>query len=111
MEESYENSPETNRITIGDGFVDSTKHSNYVGSNISYHMRDNYDIERSMGSFSIYWNTSHVHMFYKYIIFMAISVNLLLWGCESRALNESSLNRLDVFLYKSVTRVVRIKMS
>ena len=46
MDELYDNSSETDRITIGDGFVDFTKHFKYLGSYVSYHMRDDYDIEK-----------------------------------------------------------------
>ena len=118
MDELYENSSETDRIIIGDVFVNFTKHFKYLGSYISYHMRDDYDIEKriaagskAMGALSNYWNNDHVDMFFKYRIFMAIPVNLLLWGCESWALKESSLNRLDVFLHRSIRRIMKISMS
>lgn len=118
MDELYNNSEETNRIEIEDGFVDFTKHFKYLGSYISYHMRDDYDIKKriaagskTMGALSGFWNNDHVDMFIKYRIFMAIPVTLLLWGCESWALKESSLNRLDVFLHRSIQRIMKIKMS
>ena len=67
MDELYENSPEIDRIIIGDGFVDFIKHFKYLGTYISYHMRDDYDIKkriaagrRAMGTLSNYWSNNHV---------------------------------------------------
>ena len=118
MDKLYDDSEETNRIEIEDGFVDFTKHFKYLGSFISYHMRDDYDIEKriaagskAMGALSGFWNNDHGDMFHKYRIFMAIPVNLLLWGCESWALKEASLNKLDVFLHRSIRRIMKMSMS
>ena len=37
-------------------------------------------------------------------------MNLLLWGCESWALRESLLNKLDVFLHRSIRRILGISI-
>ena len=42
---------------------------------------------------------------------MTVPVNLLLLGSESWALKKSSLNRVVVFLLRSIRRIMRIKMS
>ena len=69
-------------------------------------MRDDHDIDKhiaaeskAMGALSGFWNNDHIDLFHKYKILMAVPVNLLLWGCESWDLKESSLGRLDVFLH------------
>ena len=49
-----------------------------------------------MGALPGFWNNDHVNIFHKYRIFVAIAVNLLRSGCESWALEESSLDRLDL---------------
>merc|ERR1712115_772112 len=64
-----------------------------------------------MGALSGFWNNDYVDMFHKYRIFMAIPVNMLLWGCESWALKESSLSSLDIFLHRSIRRIMKVSMS
>ena len=119
MDEMYDNADETDRINLEDGsYVDFCKHFKYLGSYASYHLRDDYDIDKrlaaaygSMGALTNYWNNPHVDLFYKYQIFMMIPLNLLLWGCESWALKEANLNKLDFFLHKSICRIMKIPMS
>ena len=71
MDEIYDNSEETARIYLENGFfVDFTKHFKYLGSYISYHLRDNYDIEMrlsqaysTMGALKHFWNNQYVDLF------------------------------------------------
>ena len=44
----------------------------------------------------------------KYLIFLAIPINLLLWGCEIWALRTSLLKNLEVFLHRSIRHVLFI---
>ena len=64
-----------------------------------------------MGALKHFWNNHHVDLIVNYRIFMAIPLNLLLWGCKSWALKKSSIDKLDVFLHKSIRRILRIPMS
>jgi len=117
MDQLYDECKETKRIFIGEHYVDFTKHFKYLGSFISYHLRDDYDIEqklsvayRSMGALHNLWKNPHVDLYSKYQFFMAIPLNLLLWGCEAWALKVSSLKKLEVFLHKSIRRILGINI-
>ena len=44
----------------------------------------------------------------KYLIFLAIPINLLLWGCESWVLRKSLLKNIEVFLQRSIRRILAI---
>ena len=118
MDNLYDNLDETKRIHLDDGYVDFTKHFKYLGNYISYHLRDDYDIDKrldqaykSMGALNSFWSNPYVDMYYKHTIFMAIPINLLLWGCESWALRESHYDKLDAFLHKSIRRILRITIT
>ena len=63
-----------------------------------------------MGMLKNIWNCEHIDLHSKHLYFVAIIINQLLWGCESWALKESSLNDLDIFLHQSIRRIMGIKM-
>ena len=42
-----------------------------------------------MGAFKIFWDSDHVDIIAKVHIYLAIPVNLLLWGCLTWALKKS----------------------
>ena len=47
----------------------------------------------------------------KYLIYLAIIIKLLLWGCESWALWTPLLKNLEVFLQRSIQRILGISMT
>ena len=47
----------------------------------------------------------------KYLIFLAIPINLLLWGCESWALRTYLLKKLEVLLHRSIRLILGIIMN
>ena len=57
------------------------------------------------------WDNDNIDMKTKYLFFLAIPINLLLWGCESWALKETAFDKLDVFIHRSVRRILKIKWS
>ena len=93
---------ETKPILIGEsGMITFTGHFKYLGSNISYSLKDYYDIEHriyqasaAMGALNNFWIDNTVNNLSKYLIFCAIPCNLLLWGCESWAIREATLKKL-----------------
>ena len=117
-DKQYDNSPDTAIIQFVEGHVTFTRHFKYLGSYISYNLRDDHDVDSriaaasaSMGGLSSFWEDSSVDLKSKYLIFSAIPCNLLLWGSESWALRTSLLSKLEVFLHRSVRRILQIKMS
>ena len=114
----YDQIAETKRATIGDGYVEFTKHFTYLGTNVSYNLKDDYDISQritkafqSMGALKNVWDDPHIDLYSKYLLFMAIPINQLLWGCESWALKESSLKDIDIFITQSIRRIIGISMT
>ena len=51
-----------------------------------------------MGELNHFWADPAVDDFSKYLIFRAIPRNMLLWGCESWAIREATMKKLEVFL-------------
>ena len=99
---------ETRPITVADGHVTFTRHFKYLGSHISYNLRNDYDIEsrltvtaasQSMGALKNVWNNPHMDLYNKYLLVRDIPLNLLLWGCETWSLRQVLLNKLEVFLH------------
>jgi hypothetical protein len=113
----YDDLAETQQFTVEDGFVTFCKHFKYLGSYISYNLRDDFDIEtriaaarKSVGALSSFWNNPHVDTYSKFLIYKAIPINLLLWGCETWAPRQGLLRKLEVFLQKSMRRILGISM-
>ena len=46
----YDNSPNTQRIMIADGFVDFVKHFKYLGSYVSFDLTDDFDIDKQIAA-------------------------------------------------------------
>ena len=65
----------------------------------------------SMGAMSKIWDDDNIDTYSKYLLFKAIPCNLLLWGCESWALRKSLLASIEVFLYRGIRRILKIRMS
>ena len=63
-----------------------------------------------MGAMSKIWNDDHVDTYSKYLIFRAITYNILLWGCESWAIRKSLLAYLEVFLHRGIRIILKVKM-
>ena len=56
------------------------------------------------------WTDASVDNSIKYLIFLVIPTNLLLWGRESWALRTSLLKELEVFLHLITRRILGISM-
>ena len=61
-----------------------------------------------MGDLAKLWTYDSVENFSKYLIFLAIPINLLLWECEIWALQTFLLKKLEVFLHSSIRRILGI---
>jgi hypothetical protein len=114
----YDQLDETKNFSVADGFVSFTRTFKYLGSLISYNLRDDDDItariaaaNASMGALKELWRNPHLDMYNKYLLFRAIPMNLLLWGAETWSLRKSHLDKLEVFLHRSIRRILQISMS
>ena len=105
----YDKCPENDEVPMKDGFVSYCRHFKYLGPWMSYNLRDDYDIrmrtEAASKSFAVlrgFYSRPKVSICSKYLIFMAIQVNLLLWGCKSWALRKDLLLKLERFVNQKV---------
>ncbi len=55
-----------------------------------------------------FFNRPEVNLWTKYLIFQAIHINILLWGIESSALNDSHIKKLQRWVNKSIRRILGI---
>jgi len=113
----YDKCEQTQRIIVADGFVLFTKHFKYLGSYLSFTLRDDFDVSmrivsasKAMGALHSFWKSTEVELFSKYLMFVAIPLNLVLWGCESWALKESLVDSINVFIHRSIRRILGINM-
>ena len=113
----YNNCHETKNIIVANGFVSFTAHFKHLGSIVSFNLRDDVGIDKrisiaskSMGALHSFWINSEVELFSKYLTFLAIPINLLLWGCENWALRKNLLDKLEVFLHRNIRRILQINM-
>ena len=63
-----------------------------------------------MGALDNFWKDHNVNMYSKYMIFRVIPCNLILWGCKSWVLRWTLLSKLEVFLHRSIRRILNINM-
>ena len=108
----------TDSSQFKDGFVTFTMHFKYLGSFISYNLRDDFDIDTrikkagaAMGALKHFFNNKHVDTYTKHLIFKAIPLNLLLWGCEAWSLREDHYIKLESFLHRSIRNILNINMT
>jgi hypothetical protein len=57
---------------------------------------------QSMCALKNVWNLLHLDIWSKYLLFQAILMNLLLWGCETWSMRKTLLNILKVFLHCNI---------
>jgi hypothetical protein len=72
----YDRLDETKNFSVADGFVSFTRTFKYLGSFISYNLRDDDDItariaaaNASMGALKELWRNPHLDMYNKYLLF------------------------------------------
>ena len=73
------------QISVANGNVTFCPHFKYLGSWISFSLREDHDVGKRIASANTYlgamadsWDDDHVNVYYKYLIFCEIPCNLLL---------------------------------
>ena len=119
-ENLYWQLPNTKRIELDDdgAFIDFTAHFKYLGSYISFDLTDNRDIRncitkanQAMGALRHVWRNPYANLQSKKSIFLAIPANLLLWECETWAVRQTHIDKLNVFWHRSIRNILGIQMS
>jgi flagellar biosynthesis GTPase FlhF len=54
------------------------------------------------------WRNPYADLHAKKQIFLAIPANLLLWGCETWALRQSQIDKLNVFWHRAIRKILGI---
>jgi hypothetical protein len=65
---------------------------------------------KAMGALNGFFKRPQVNTYSKYLILMAIPINLLLWSCESWALQKDLLLILERFVTHQVRRIIGLNM-
>ena len=66
--------------------------------------------KKVMGGLQWFWKDEKVGKQSKYLTFLAIPINLLLWVCKIWILKTSLLASFEVFLHCSIRNVLRINI-
>ena len=117
VEKYYDRSSKTKKYFLEDhGIISFTILYKYSGSWISFDLSDEFDIEeriknanKAMRALGFYWKSQKVDLHFKYLIYQAITINLLLWGCESWALMKVLISKLEVFYNRCIRNILDIK--
>ena len=114
----YDQLDKTKDFPVADGFVSFTQTVRYLGSLISYNLCGDDNItakiaaaNASMGALKELWCNPHLDMYNKYLLFRAIPMNLLQRGAETWSLQKCQLDKLEVFLHRSIRRILQISMT
>ena len=119
-ETMYHASPNTDRVYMQDetSHIDFTPHFKYLGTYISFDLSADFDINnritkasREMGRLRHFFNNQYVELNFKHQVFLQYIVNILLWGCESWAIKDHHFKQLNVFIHRSIRRILHIRMS
>jgi hypothetical protein len=109
----YDALKETQPIKIEDGYDTFFHHFKYLGSYVSFGLTDDYDINtritaasKSIGALKSVWDSPHLEIWSKYLLFCTILMNLLLWRCKTWAMRVALLNKLEVFLQCNIQRIL-----
>ncbi len=115
---TYDNLDKTANFPVADGFVSFTRTFRYLGSLINYSLHDNDNITTriasataAMGALKEIWCNPHLNIYNKYLLFRAIQMNLLLWGAETWSLRKTQLDQLEIFLHRSICRILQISIT
>jgi hypothetical protein len=57
------------------------------------------------------WRSPHLEIWSKYLLFHAIPMNLLLWGCETWLMRKALSNKLEVFLHHSIQQILQVSVT
>jgi hypothetical protein len=116
-EELYDELEEMQPITVDDELVSFCRHFKYLGSFVSFSLCNNYNVKKcvtaatqSIGVLKNIWNSPHLDIWSKYLLFGAIPINLQLWGCKTWSMQKALSNKLEVFLHRNIWLILRISI-
>mgnify|MGYP003333642019 FL=1 len=108
----------TSPVKIDNGYITYTSNFTYLGSILSSDLDDSTDINnrikqatRAFGAMSngIFKNP-FLSTHSKKLLYLAIPINLLLWGCETWAVKKSDWKKLQAFHTTCIRKILKISM-
>jgi hypothetical protein len=105
----YDNLAGRANFPVTDVYVSFTCTFRDLGLLINYSLRNN--ATAVMGALKEVWLNPHLDIYNKYLLFRAIPMNLLLWGTETWSLQKTQLDKLEVFLHRSIRQILHFSMS
>jgi hypothetical protein len=117
-ERFYLNCEETKDVAMNNGtFVTFTDLFKYLGTHLHFTLTDDYDIEirmnkanQAFGAMRKFFEREEIDLFTKYLVFLAIHINILLWGVESWALHTKHIKKLQIWINRKIRSILRISM-
>ena len=113
----YNQCDETAPVSVGDGRITFCCQFKYLGDSLAFNGRDDHAIDmriaaasRAMGALKGFFSRREICIHSKRLIFEAIIINLLLWGCESWALRKDHILKLERFMNRQIRRILKINM-
>ena len=82
------------------------RHFKYLGSFVSFSLCYDFYIENRVTA-----ATQLMGALEQVLLFRAIPMNLLLWGCETWSMRKALSNKLEVFLHRNIRRILRVSMT
>ena len=64
-----------------------------------------------MGALKTMWDCPHLELWSKYLLFRSTPMNILLWGCETWSMRKALANKLEVFLHRSIRRILHVSIT
>eukprot|EP00978_Attheya_sp_CCMP212_P022946 scaffold69384_cov30-Attheya_sp.AAC.1 len=108
---------ESNINIEGEGHVSFTTRFKYLGSFITSEQNDELDVDariaqanKAIGALRNYFRCKQVGLRVKRLIYLAIPINLVLWGAETWALTDRSMKKLAVFHHRCIRSILQINM-
>ena len=94
-------------VRIGNnGYITYAPSFTHLGSKIDSTLNNTIDVENR-----IIFKNKYLSLTTKKMLYLAIPVNLLLWGCETWTLKAADYRKLQVFHTKSIRKILGIGMT
>lgn len=118
LEEAYKAAPETADIVINSNeTIPFVSNFCYLDSMINFLLNNTTDIKsritkasKAARDLGFVWKSSQISLETKVKLFLAIPVNLALWNCETWLGNNMDLKLLNIFVHKTIRRILGISM-
>ena len=107
----------TRQVAVADGQITYCVKFKYLGSIIEPDLKDMIEVrtrirkaQGQIGGLMNLFSNKHVPKDFKVLLYQAIPLNTVLWGCESWTLHKALLRELSAFHHKAIRKILGITM-